>query len=163
MELFPDVPLSEQLEVCRYLRTSNHDGKLVESIYRMREMVQNEQKGNNHVDLFDWANLYTHPQSQICLEVVASRFDEEERRFFLERHAERRAQLLPHIQRIQQKKAVLSAETLKSLGLGQGKVLGDLMKEAEKIAVREDLHDETSVLKALKKGPLWEKFERGQK
>jgi poly(A) polymerase len=163
MELFPDASLSDQLEVCRYLRASNHDGKLVESIYRMREMAQNEKKGVNHVDLFGWVNLYTHPQSQICLEVIAARFNEEERPAFLEMHAKKKAQLWPHIHRIQQKIAALSAETLKSFGLVQGKELGDLMKEAERIAIREDLHDEASVLKVLKTGPLWQKFERGQK
>lgn len=157
MELFPDLSLEDQLEISRYLRISNLEARLVEFIYRMREMVQKERVGKNHVDLYQWAIMYGHPLSQNCLEVIAAHFESEEQQQILETHAKRRAHLQPHTERINQKKWILSADTLKSLGVPQGKQLGDLMKEAEKIAVMHNLRDETAILEVLKLTPLWKK------
>lgn len=161
MELFPDSTLSHQLEICRYLKASNQDAKLVEYIFRMREMAENERKGKNHVDLYAWAVMYANPLHQVCLEVISARFDPAEREEFLRTHWQRKTQLLPHTRRIDQKKWALSAETLKSYGLVQGKQMGDMMKEAERIAVSYNLSDEEAILKLLKLTPTWEKFEKG--
>ena len=157
MELFPHAPLDEQLEIGRALRISNQDIKLIECIYKMRKMIENERKGEE-ADLFDWAHLYTHPQSPICLEVIASRLDEGARKALLEIHAKRRESLRPHMDRIQNKKTIVAADTLKSIGFSQGKELGDLLKEAEKIAIRKNLQEEEEVLRVLKSGSLWEKL-----
>ena len=106
--------------------------------------------------------FYSHPFSQICLESIASRYNEIERQAFLKTHSERKTHLMPHIERTHSGKSAVSASTLKSLGVMQGKEMGALLKEAERIAIFSNLHDEESILKILQSGPLWEQFEKGK-
>jgi len=50
---------------------------------------------------------------------------------------------------------LVTAAILQEQGITAGKKMGGLLKEAERIAITENLHDADSVLAILKRNPLW--------
>lgn len=151
MELFPDLVLERQLELCLYLKVSNKNQKLVEYTHCIRDR---EQKGSEEVE---WSRLYAHPHSHLCLEVVAARLSEEERVSFLKKHKMKQESLSTHIKRIQLNTPLITAADLQKEGIAPSKKMGDLLLEAERIAVNQNLNDKQAVLVELKKTPLWER------
>lgn len=153
MELFPDASLNELLDICQYLRTSTHDAKLVEFIYDHRDRFQREVDFNK----LEWSHFYANPFHQICLDLMAARFTPERRRLFFDEHLQRQESLLPHIERIQLKKPLITGATLQAKGIPPGKLMGTLLKEAENLVVNYDLHDPEEVVALLTQSSNWPK------
>ncbi len=155
MELFPEVSLEEQLNICRYLKTSAREMALVEYMFHFRKKTNQEMLRLNGIDFAEWGYLYAHPQASMCLEVISARLPPEIRPSFLGAHKERKEYLSPHIGRIVNKKPLVSASLLQQEGILPGKNMGMLLKEAEKIAINYNLHDPRLVIEQLKQSPLW--------
>lgn len=148
MELFPNASLKKQLEICQYLRTSGEEMRTVEYLYRLRE-------AGVHENLHEWAYLYSHPQAELCLKVIAARLTPEEREIFLQKHARRRASMAKHIERIVAKKPLLDANRLIAQGVAPGKEMGKLLKEGERLAIENNLENPEEVLSYLQKTSIW--------
>lgn len=157
MELFPNTPLEELLELCQYLRTSVNEGKLVEYAYKGKLLLEKEKTAPHAVEETEWANFYADRFFQVCFNVITASYPESERAALLKRHSQRRERLLPHVQRIVEKKPVVTSAVLKDYGIKPGKQMGDLLKEAERIAILNDLHDPIEIVQRLKETPLWPK------
>lgn len=157
IELFPNTSLNELMELCQYLRTSIHEGKLVEFAYKGKHLLLQEESAPEAVEVVEWANFYAHRYFDVCFDALAARYQEEKRNSIIERHQQRRERLLPHIQRIAEKKPLVTAAMLKDLGIQPGKKMGELLKAAEHLAITYDLHDESTVIDLLKKMPVWNK------
>jgi poly(A) polymerase len=155
MELFPDTSLDEMLEVCQYLKTSSHEGKLVEFAYKGRNLFLQEETAPNAVEAVEWANFYAHRLFDVCFDIMTARYSMERRSALVERHLQRRERLLPHVQRIADRKPLVTATLLQDHGIVPGKQMGHLLKAAEHIAIIHDLHDENAVITKLKESPLW--------
>ncbi len=156
MELFPSASLAQQLELCQYLKASGHDMKLVEFIFTMRNLEEQEIQKKEGANLSDWAHQYAHRSSQLCLEVIAARLKRAgESNAFLEKHNKRRQALTKHVERIQMKKPLVSASLLQEAGVPIGKEMGFLLKEAERLTITHDLDDPNAALEKLKESPLW--------
>ncbi len=158
MELFPQANLEEQLNICRYLKISKRDMELVEFTHRFRQKINEELLRLNGEDLMEWGYVYSNPHACTCLQVIATRFPHEIRTSILEQHKQRQEFLSPHIERIIQKKPVVTALILRQHGILPGKTMGMLLKEAEKIAINYNLHEAEKIIDKLKQSPLW--FER---
>lgn len=152
MELFPGLPVEDKLDLCRYLKISGKEANLVEFEGRLENMI----KSGSGITA-DWAYCYADPRFQMCLEVIASRLPEPDRSRLLEFHKERKEALLPHVERIETKKPLVTAAILQAQGILPGKVMGNLLKEAERIAIAADLHDAKTVVEHLKQSHLWPK------
>lgn len=157
MELFPETSLNELLEICQYLRTSVHEGKLVEFAYRGKHLLLLEENLGDAIERIEWANFYAHRFFDVCFDALAARYAQEERINLIERHQQRRERLLPHIQRIAEKKPLITAAMLQDHGIMPGKHMGELLKAAEHLSIKHDLHDENEVIELLKKSKLWHK------
>lgn len=153
MELFPNMPLEELLELCEYFRTSAHEGRIVEYAFKGRALLEQEQG----VEDLEWVYFYANPFFQNCFEALIARYAEEEKRCFTERHFKRRERLLPHIQRVVERKPLVSAAILKEQGILPGKLMGELLREAERIAISQDLQEVGQVMKQLRHSALWPK------
>lgn len=151
MELFPIQTSQEKEEICRRLRTSKYEIDLVEFIDSIRKLIEANEKKEDVM----WAHLYAHRDSEICLGVIAARMTPEARDLFLQEHALKRAQLAPHIERIQQKKPLVTSGFLKSEGIPPGKQMGALLKEAERLAVNCNYQDPQKIIEQLRNSPLW--------
>lgn len=154
IELFPETPLKELMEKCQYLRTSGNEAKLVEFVFKGKQLIALEE-GGSQVDVVDWVYFYSNPHSQICLDIVAASFLPNQALAFLNKHQERKIKLREHIQRVIEKKPLVSADMLKTHGIPQSKLMGELLKNAENYAIRQDVHDAEAAIAYLKSMPLW--------
>ena len=155
MELFPDASLKEQVEICNYLRVSGQEIKLVDYVYRLREMIAHEMQQHKSPDFHAWALTFTHPHALTCIQAIAARYPAQDRVALLRKLAERHDRLGPHIARLLDKRPLVSAALLQTHGIIPGKQMGALLKEAERIAIVEHIHDPDAIIRQLKQTPLW--------
>lgn len=150
MTLFPNASLEEQMDLCSYLHTSNHDMQLVDYFYRLRQQIKADK------DLQSWAHLLAHPKADDCIALIAAGLSEQEHQKFISNIDSKKTVLNRHIARIVTKKPLVNAQVLMYEGIKPGKGMGHLIKEAEKIAICHDLHETSTVLELLKKSPVWQ-------
>lgn len=155
MYLFPEHTLDELLEIAQYLRTSGDEGKLLEFAYKGKYLLTQETLNPASIPNREWAHFYAHRFFQTCFEAITKGQDIHRHEEILQRHFLRREKLLPHILRLVEKKPLITAKILQEQGISPGKEMGDLLKEAENLALTYDLHDPTAILELLKKSPIW--------
>lgn len=155
MELFPDTPLDELLELCQYLKTSGQEGKLVEFAYRGKQLLSKEEEEPHTIESVEWTRFYADRFFHTCFDAITARYPEKERSELILRHQQRRERLLPHIQRMMEKKPLVTASILQDYGILPGITMGNLLKEAEKLSIQYDIHDPAEVVSMLKNTPLW--------
>lgn len=147
MELFSEATLEQQLELCQYLKISNKNIRLVEFAFRARHMTECKD--------VEWARFYAHSQARLCVDVIAARYSPEERKSLLQEHRQRKMDLRPHIDRIVAKTPLVTSADLLGLGITPGKKMGELLQEAENIAVNRNLNTTDDVITLLKQSPIW--------
>lgn len=145
LELFPHHSVEEQTAFCYYLKVSNKEIKLVEYADQVR-------RTNGDQDV-DWARLYAHPEADIVFAAVCARQNGHQ----LKIHRERMQRLCIHVDRIVKKAPVVSASTLQAEGIVPGKQMGELLREAERLAITHDLHKPEDVMPLLRKSEVWER------
>jgi poly(A) polymerase len=154
MMLFPNIARDEGEDLCRMLKISVAEMKMAQFLIFCRKCVKSEDE-LKLVDSVEWVHLYASPLAKICLNIVAESLDKNEKKLFLDKHQQRAQELQAHVQRIVEKKPLITASNLISQGLSEGKKMGLLLKEAERIAILENINDEQELLKRLKLTPLW--------
>jgi poly(A) polymerase len=157
MELFPETPLQNLIETCQYLRTSVKEAELVEFLWNTREMVEKEKKNDPSLTAVDWVHFYADPRSPVVLGVLAARYPRDESQSFLTQHEQRKEKFKEHIDRLVQRKPLVSAHFLKEQGIPQGKIIGVLMKEAEKLAILQNMKSADEIMVHLIQSPYWPK------
>lgn len=154
MELFPHAKLSEKSEIARRLKVPTKNIKLLEYFEEVSRVVDREENGCLIED-YVWAKLFSDDYCQVCLEVIAAHYPEKKRKAFLEKKRALFSKLEPHILRIRAGKTLVTSVSLIKRGIRPGKKMGMLIKEGEKIAVNENLHEEERVIQKLEEIPLW--------
>jgi poly(A) polymerase len=154
LELFPDLALSEKIEIFSGLHVSNQELKYVESSHLAKDLFQKETVGSS-IESVVWAHFYAHPHVELLIQAEAARRLPDDAKAFLFHHQLRCETLDLHIQRIKNKKPLVTSEHLQKAGINPGKQMGILLKEAERQAVNQDSNDHAAVLHLLKQTPLW--------
>lgn len=154
MELFPKIAVEDARELCYNLRTSNEQVRLAEFLILMRKYHESEH-ALGVVDLHGWSHLYANPSAAKCLKVMASSMPFGEKEQFLSKHEGRIQALRNHIDRIVQKKQLVNSAILLKEGIIPGKLMGTLLKEAERIAILNDLNNSNEVMAILKRSHAW--------
>jgi len=150
LQLFPDITEEEIKDLCSDLRTSNRDQKFALFLHAI-ESLENP-------DTHTWSHIYAHPDSQLCVKILSAKeADDEARTQFLYEHAHRRSGLAPHIKRIIDQAPVVTSHDLKQEGIRPGKLMGELLKEAERIAIFHECHKKEEVISKLKETQLWKR------
>ena len=157
MELFPETPLGELLQLCQYLRTSIFEEKVVEYAYKGKHLLAQEEATPHKIEGIDWAYFYAHSFFPTTFDVITARYSDEQRGILIEQHSQRKERLFPHIQRLMEKKPLVTAAMLQNYGIAPGKKMGDLLRAAEYAAISQDIHDPQQVVAILKEMPLWPK------
>ncbi len=155
LDLFPDYNLQELYELCDYLKLSREDKNFVTFYHRAKSLLNMPDKWQTKLEPIEWARFYAHPQSTLCLEIIAAHFTPEQRSAFSEEHARHRQLLEQPIMRIQSGAPIVRAEHLVKEGVEAGKKMGILLKEAERISVNQGIDDRSKIIEQLKKSPLW--------
>lgn len=143
-ELFPNYSLDERLNLCKYLKTNNFDIKLVDFYHHSLELLH-----TSTTNAVTWTHFYAHPYAELLLEICAAKCSTEERTHFLHFHEKQQQQLFVHIERVASKKPLVTADHLLHLGVAAGKPLGELLKEAEKLAIYNNCQTADEVLQLL--------------
>lgn len=147
LELFPEMSLPQQNELCLYLKVSNETRDLVTYLHYLRSHLHAPEDKVRHV------HALAHPNSDVCLKIIAARMPEGGEQF-LEKESRFKDEYASYIEEIVKKKPLVQAKHLLEKGISQGKHMGFLLKEAEKIAILKKLRDPQKVLEIL--------FEEGQ-
>lgn len=150
LELFPTHSLEQLTDICRFLKISGSEIKLLEYAYQVREALR---KGVEDPVL--WVSLYAHPQANTILQVCAAHGQEKEKEAFMVGHEVRQEKLLSHIVRLQTKRPLVTSAHLLERGISPGKNMGELLKEAESIAILRDLQTAEEVLEQLTASTKW--------
>ncbi len=143
MELFPEADLEALIAYCYYLKASNQEMKLVEFSYQVRNLRGDEDA--------DWVPVYAHPQIETVLAVVCAKKDPA----VLQDHHQRMLRLRSHIDRVVQRKPLVTAALLQKEGIEPGKQLGDLLKAAQRLSINENIENSQEVIERLKESPVW--------
>ncbi|OGN63749.1 MAG: hypothetical protein A3E80_01665 [Chlamydiae bacterium RIFCSPHIGHO2_12_FULL_49_9] len=146
LALFPNTPLPDLLSLCKKLKLSGQDLQFTEYLFNARAL--------HKATLFEWAHLYAHPLSEIALQILAAHAPHPKE--FLQEHSERQEKLHKSIQRIKTQKPVVGSQELLKEGILPGKKMGDLLKEAEKISINDEIDEPKPVIEKLKKLPIWQ-------
>lgn len=149
LPLFKEKCLKKYLELSEFLRMSREDQTWAKSYFEGEKLLEGEL-----VDDATWARFYANPHSQAVLQVLAT-LKKEDPEPLLKHHRQRAERLKLHIERIQTKSPLLNGSRLKELGILPGPTMGQLLQEAQKMSVNQDLHSEEDLLVLLRKSPLW--------
>lgn len=155
LDLFPEATAEDVEELSLYLRTSRLEANRAAFLLALKKACQKGFPGHN--DKLEWAHLYAHPAIQQALEVAAAHLLPDERESFLAGHRQQMAALEKHILRLVQKKPLVNAAILQEHGIAPGKLMGLLMKEAERLTILHDYVKAESAIEALKATPWWPK------
>ncbi len=150
LELFPHLSLEEKETLSLDLKLSNEDKKFIAFSHLTSKAFQ-----NNHLESFDWAKLYAHPLFALCLKIKAIHLPLNTRQDFLQSHHQKILTLQPFIQRLKNNTPLLTAKHLQKAGIENGKKMGLLLKEGERIAINHLLENPQMIINHLKKLPLW--------
>lgn len=143
--LFPNANLDEIVEICQKLRMSNQEIVLARLALECRALMANPEQS----DQVKWVHFYATPFSQIVLEANAATYPVEQQKSILEEHLRRQQRLELHIARVCERKPLITASILMTQGIPSGKIMGHLLKQAERIAIEKNLHTPEDVLKEL--------------
>lgn len=155
LELFPGCSLDELVELCNYLKLSRKDRDFVQFYHHATSLFAMPEDWQEKIEPIEWAHFYASSFSQICIEIVAAHFTDVKKAAFLQEHERRQETLSSHIERIRSKKPLVRAEHLMEAGITSGKKMGELLSEAERISVNQNIDDKSKVIEILKNSPLW--------
>jgi poly(A) polymerase len=150
MEIMHTLPFETRLEIARRLKVRNKDLQLLEWMEKLDIAVQSKAS-----DKILWAHLMAEEQWEVVLKVLAFRYADHEHERFMQAYQERFDHLKPHIDRIISGKPLISAQLLLQKGIKPGKGMGALLKEAERIAIEENLDEAESVIAKLALTEAW--------
>lgn len=147
LQLFPNYSLEEMIEVVDYLKLSGAEKKLAMYWLELKNAV------NKETSLHEWAHLYAHKESELCLEILKITGEDHHP----ELHIERKKKLQEYVRRIVEKTPLVTAAHLQYEGILPGLLMGKLLKLAEQTAINKHLTETSQVIAQLKESPLWPK------
>ena len=136
------------MEIAKRLKASNKDCKLLEFIEMLNQAVVQEQQTKRSIYIVG-RHCMSHSDWELGIKVLAAVMPIVKQKHFLRKHIERFQQLEPHIQRIKTGKPLITAALLQQHGIPPGKRMGRLLKEAECIAINENLNEPAPILAKL--------------
>ena len=139
-ELFPGISLDERLALCRYFKLSNYEQNVINYVFNIKD-------GDSHY----WAQVYAHDLFELFWQWQKARLPAKEREIFIELHEKKQKLLSSHIRRLCEKKPLVTAEHLQAIGIAPGKKMGELLREAERIAINRNLDNASDVIDFLNK------------
>ena len=145
--LFEEESLGDKLKALKNLKISRKELHLIEYLDSLEKTLRQEQ-----LDDYDLAYLYAHEFFPLGISIFKHLKGYKKEAIHYEKHA---MSLKPFVERIQSKNPVISSLDLKQEGIPSGKSMGEILKEAEKISIRNKILDKSQVMKKLKVSLLW--------
>lgn len=153
LPLFPTHTLKEQIELCKKLKLSNLDQQFVSFLNHGRQFVELKRA----VERVEWAYFYANAFAPISLQILSAHMEPKQRAAFLNEHDEQMRVLEQSIARIKAQDPVVKSDDLLKTGVKPGIAMGLLLKEADRIAINEQLHEPAPIIERLRSLPIWPK------
>jgi poly(A) polymerase len=147
LELFPSITQEETENLNRFLKTSNKDLSLSLFYLDSKRVLSQESS------YLDMAHFYASSFSSLCLDLYIAHL--QDKQSFIEKQEKIQKLLQPYIERLQKKIPFIESKDLAEKGIPNGKQMGLLLKEGEKIAINQLILDKKDILEKLQKSPLW--------
>lgn len=148
LEIFTDLSLEEQINLCERLKASNLEKKW--TIFRFT-CLGVLAKPLRETEDYDWVLLYAHPDFALCYALFLAKLSEKEKSAFDDVKEAHEQSLHRFILLAKQNKGIISSEDLLQRGIKPGPLLGNLLKESNRIAINEKIEDKEAILlKVLK-------------
>ena len=154
LQLFPNANIQQQLEIANKFKISNKERESVCYVGKLYSFIKNELQGNQQ-ELFDWAHAFAEHDSIFYLKIALVTFDVHLRETLLKKYQELFQNLALHIERIRERKPLISSQFLFEKGIKPGKKMGRLLKEAERITINENLFDKEQIFAQLQNHSVW--------
>ncbi len=151
LELFPGINELARLDLCKFLKLPKWDQEFASFLVYAERLYTS----GASVELITWAYFYAHPSSELASEIFAAHLAEPERQTFLGYREECKTALHRSIQRIRERTPLVTSKDLLDLHIAPGKMMGLLLKEAERIAINQQIEDKKQVLVLLQKTSFW--------
>lgn len=142
LQLFPTASSAEKIALCRYLKLSNKTLDLVIFFCTSDALEESSLP-------YLWAKFYAHPQATLYLAVKRASLPYELHHSFGEAHEVRQQELGIHIERLRKNKPLVTSEDLKARNILPGKRMGELLEEAIRLSINENLHNKRELLERL--------------
>jgi poly(A) polymerase len=156
LELFPHSSLQELFNLCDTLKLSRADRTFVEVYHKAQSLLNLPERWKDKLEPVEWAHFYANTHTPLILQLIAAHFSPTDREKFLLDHTHHRQLLEQAILRIQTHNPIVRAEHLIAEGVKPGKSLGELLREAEKISINQNIEDRTAIISLLKKSFPWQ-------
>lgn len=151
LELFPNTSLDHHLTICEHFKLSNQEKEFVKYYHSVTSAIFSSSLLEN----YDWAHLYANSHFSLCLLMALARLPSEKKKSLLTHHQNAQEHLKDAICRIRIKDPVVKSKDLITAGISPGILMGKLLKEAEKIAINQNLSDPQAIIALLKSSLLW--------
>jgi poly(A) polymerase len=156
IELFPNPSLDDLLELCDTLKLSRAERDAARSLHRAGEILHMPSSWQKNLEPIEWAHFYADPHSKLNIQIFAAHLPFDQHLNFIEDHSQRRKTLERFIERIATQKPAVRADHLLKEGIPPGKKMGQLLKEAERISVNQQIDEPQSIIELLKNSPVWD-------
>lgn len=155
VQLFPEETLEAVIEICYDLRMSRREMTIVETYYHAKALIEKERQSVLAYDPVKWVHFLSRHYAGPSYQAAIINFSEKEREHYSQLMQERWRQFEKHVDRVRKKQPLVSGKLLMGMGIVAGQRMGELMVEAEAIAIHNDLHETEAVIKKLLESPLW--------
>lgn len=149
LKLFPESSLEKKLSICEFFKLSNQEKNFVKYYHQVELAL------SNTPEPYEWAYLYASDHFDICLHMALASELESTRQEVITIHTEKKKEMASAIHRIKAKTPLVTSSDLIKAGIPAGALLGKLLKEAERIAINENIESIDLVIEKLKQTPMW--------
>lgn len=149
MQLFTNLKPEKIENLCKHLKLSKRDLQFALFL----QAAEKEEIG----DLQEWSHFYANPLADLSLRVIAAKRAKQEADLFLQEHAKRKSALDIHVERIRDKKPLVTATHLQKAGVVPGKEMGELLFEAERLSILHGIINPDEIIAHLKEKRPWKK------
>lgn len=136
-ELLKKFPYDIQIQELSALKLSSKEIELIDYLYLAEISLRNKAFSTPS----EWARFYAHPSSEVAVSLYGDK----------EVHENRQALLKEAIERLRQKRPVVTSQHLLEKGIKPGREMGELLKRAETVAIDNNLTEPDKVLEYLKR------------
>jgi poly(A) polymerase len=152
MLLFPSYDLEKKLMFCDRFKLSNEERQFITYLDKVIKLILSEEK-----ERYILVTTYASGPFQVCLEIATAHLEKQKRHDICHFHEKKMLKFAKAIERIVTKTPLISSEILLQHGIKPGKIMGVLLKEAEKLAINYHSEHPEEILALLKNSSLWPK------
>ncbi len=151
--LFPPLSLEEKVTIAERCKLSKKEISFLIFWHQAEDLLSKPLERENS----DWVPFYASPFAETILFIHAAHLPTDQRTLFFTEHQKREEKLSFFIESYKNRQPILTAQDLIQEGITPSPLLGDLLREGEKIAANAEIKEKEKLLERIKQSSLWPK------